>query len=73
MIHKSGCLATLQQKLCSLMCKPKWMDGTAMQGSMFWHTEACRYPHLLLLGSIVQLCEERPEQRLARLPAAEGV
>ncbi len=29
--------------------------------------------YLLLLGSIVQLGEECPEQRLACLPAAEGV
>ena len=29
--------------------------------------------HLLVLSSIVQLCEERPEQGLACLPAAEGV
>ena len=29
--------------------------------------------HLLVPGSMVELCEERPEQALAGLPAAEGV
>lgn len=39
----------------------------------FLATAECLEPHLLLLGSIVQLREERPEQGLARLPAAERV